>query len=286
VEGRILIIEDHEGNRKLLEKQFAETDIDLAVATSGEQGLAKAVSFMPQVIVLSTTLPDISGIEVAKKLRSIKRTEHVFMMMLGDEENRKERLLSLDAGANDFVTCPFDPEEITLRIGTALKRANRANRTDPTTGLPSGALLQGELRALLKRPEDEWTLLRFRVINMEPFREVYGFMAGADLLRGIARVLAEALARDAVEEDFLGYGGHDDFIVITIPDRAIGLEEEVRVQFETEIGSYYGFFERQRGTIEYAGKEYPLASLRVRTVTPEDGPFYDIRSLTEALSGR
>jgi len=268
MEGRVLIIEDLENNRALLEKQFAETEIELAVVTTGAQGLAKAVSFMPQVIILSTSLPDISGLEVATKLRSIKRTAHVFMMMLGDEIDRKERLLSLEAGANDFMTRPFDPEEIMLRIGTALKRANRANRTDPTTGLPAGALLQVELRALLKQTEGEWALLRFRITNMEPFREVYGFMAGADLLRGIARVLVAALARDAVEKDFLGYGGHDDFIVITIQSRAAELEKEVRAQFENEIGSHYGFFERQKGAIEFEGKEYPLASLRAHTVTP------------------
>jgi len=285
VEGRVLIIEDHEGNRTLLEKQFAETDIDLVVLTSGEEGISKAVSFMPQVIIVSASLPDIPGVEVARRLRKIKRTEHVFIMVLGDEEDRKERLRSLDAGANDFITCPFDPEELTLRIGTALKRANMANRTDPTTGLPAGALLQNELRELLKEPEGNWTLLRFRIINMEPFREVYGFMAGADLLRGIARVLAEALAHDAIEQDFLGYGGRDDFIVVTLQEHAEALEKEVHVKFEEEIGSYYGFFERQRGSIEFEGKEHPLASLRVQGITPADGPFYDIRSLTEALAG-
>jgi PleD family two-component response regulator len=285
VEGRILIIEDHEGNRKLLEKQFAEKDIELAVAVTGEEGLTKAINFLPQVIVLSATLPDMPGVQVAKRLRTIKRTQHVHLMMLGDEENRRQRLVSLDAGANDFIVCPFDPEEVELRIGAALRRANTANQTDPTTGLPAGIFVQDQLRSLMKDPEGAWALLRFRIVNMEPFREVYGFMAGADLLRAIARVLAEALARDAVEEDFVGYGGRDDFIVVTRKDRADSLQKEVEQQFETEIGSHYGFFERQRGSIEFEGKEYPLAALRVRCITPTDGPFYDIRSLTEALAG-
>lgn len=285
MEGRVLIIEDHDGNRKLLEKQFAETEINLSVAKSGKEGLEIAVREMPQVILLSTSLPDVPGVEIAKQLRAIKRTEHVFLMMIGDEDNRTERLSGLDVGANDFITCPFDPEEVTLRIGTALRRANMANRTDPTTGLPAGMLVQDQLRSLLKEPEGDWALLRFRIVNLEPFREVHGFMAGADLLRGVARVLAESLAKNHVEKDFLGFGGHDDFIVVTLKERAEALEKEVYAKFEEEVGSYYGFFEREKGTIEFEGKEYPLANLRVRHLTPADGPFYDIRSLSEGLAG-
>jgi len=285
VEGRVLIIEDHDGNRKLLEKQFEEADIELAVARTGEEGIETAIRFMPQVILLSTSLPDIPGVQVAERLRGISRTQHVFLMMIGDEDNRKERLIGLDKGANDFITCPFDPEEVTLRVGTALRRANMANRTDPTTGLPAGELVQDRLRSLLKTPEGMWALLRFRIANLEPFREVYGFMAGADLLRGIARVLAESLAQNPVKEDSLGYGGHDDFIVVTHQERAAELEQAVRLKFEEEVGSYYGFLEREKGSIEFEGKDYPLATLRVNCVTPEDGPFYDIRSLSEALVG-
>ncbi len=289
MEGRVLIIEDHDGNRKLLEKQFSDTEIELSFARTGDEGVKLALRLMPQVILLSTSLPDVSGMQVAKRLRDIKRTQHVFMMMIGDEDNRDERLVALDVGANDFITCPFDPEEVALRVGTALRRAQTANQTDPTTGLPAGVLVQDQLRILLREPEGDWALVRFRVSNLEPFREVYGFMAGADLIRGIARVLADAMGQEDaasdVEKDFLGYGGRDDFIVVTKKMQAVKLENVAQEQFDQEVGSYYGFFERERGYIEFEGKEYPLAALRVRCITPADGPFYDIRSLTAALAG-
>ena len=63
------------------------------------------------------------------------------------------------------------------------------------------------------------------------------------------------------------------------------MEKEVYAKFEEKIGSYYGFFEREKGTIEFEGREYPLADLRVKCITPADGPFYDIRSLSEELAG-
>jgi GGDEF domain-containing protein len=127
--------------------------------------------------------------------------------------------------------------------------------------------------------------MRFHVRNLDPFREVHGFMAGDDILRATARILAEALGRESAEEDFIGFGGHDDFIVIIDADRAERLRKEVQSEFEEAVRAFYGFMERERGTIEFEGEQYPLAELTVQTVVPEDGPFYDIRSLTEVLAG-
>ncbi|MBN1878079.1 MAG: response regulator [Anaerolineae bacterium] len=285
MDGRVLIIEDYDGNRQVLRKHFEAAGFEVAESKNGEIGVKDAIRLVPQVILVSTSLPDISGTEVARRLRAFTRTQHAFIMLLADEDSNRDKLSGLALGVNDFILSPFDPDEVTLRVRNALRRANMANRTDPTTGLPAGMLVQDQLRRLVHNAEGTWALLRFQVRNLDPFREAYGFMAGEDLLRGIARILAESLAQDNVEDDFLGYGGNDDFIVITSPKRAQELQNEVLAHFEQEVGSHYGFFEREKGYIEIEGKEYALAKLHSRCITPKDGPFYDIRSLTESLAG-
>ncbi len=285
MEGRVLIIEDHQGNRELLKKQIEEVGIEVYEAENGEDGIQAAVRSMPQVVLISTSLPDMPGFKVVEKLRSIKRTQHEFLMMLGDEDNRQERLSGLDIGANDFIASPFDPDLVALRVRNAINRANQESTTDPTTGLPAGRLVQDQLRALLRDPEGKWCLFRFRILHVGPFRDGYGFLAGQELLRGAARIMAEALGDTDTQMDFLGYLGNDDFMVIIGQDRAEAFEAEVRRQFDNENGSHYSFFDREKGYIEVEGEEYPLASLRVLRVTPEDGPFYDIRSLSEAIAG-
>ena len=123
------------------------------------------------------------------------------------------------------------------------------------------------------------------MLRLDPLREVHGFVAGDNLLRGVARLLAEVLAGDDIEDDFLGYGGHDDFIVITHQDRSESLIADAQAKFTQEIASHYDEAEHERGTIESEGQKFALATLRVRSVTPADGPFYDIRSLSEAIAG-
>ncbi len=283
--GRVLIIEDHLGNRQTLREHFQAAGFDVAEAVDGASGIRDAIRLVPQVVLISTSLPDMPGSEVVQRLRAFTRTQHVFIMMLADEDSNQEKLSGLALGVNDFVLSPFDPDEVTLRVRNALRRANMANRTDPTTGLPAGVLVQEQLRRLLRDPEGHWALMRFRVLNLNPFREAYGFMAGEALLREVGRMLAEALAQDNVEDDFVGYGGNDDFIVITSPERAPTLQEEVLARFEEALRSHYSDLEWMRGYIELDGQQYGVAKLRVRYVTPQDGPFYDIRSLTEALAG-
>ncbi len=285
MEGRVLLIEDHNGNRELLSKQFTQEGLEVAEATSGADGLKIAARFMPQVILISTSLPDMSGLEVARRLREINRTKHTFLMLFGDEDNRQERIASLESGANDFIDSPLDPELIALRVRNAINRKNLDNLTDPITGLPAGRQVHDELLNLLRTPEGEWALMRFHILKLDPFRDVYGFVAGEKLLSNAARLLTEALTHDEVENDFIGYGGRDDFIVITRQERTAALEAEVKATFAQSLADHYGEAAHAQGYIEIDGRRHPLAALRVRCITPADGPFYDIRSLSEAIAG-
>ena len=274
--------------RNLVRERLQAEGLTVAETDTGEEGISVALRSLPQAILISTILPDTPGVEVLRRLRQTNRTRHIYLMLIGDGNDRRERLAGLEAGANDFAVTPIDPDLVMLRVRNAIQRANLENNTDPTTGMPAGPRVQDELMRLLNDANDArpptWALLRFWIRNLDPFREVYGFVAGDDLLLGTARILAEALARDDIADDFLGYGGRDDFIVITQQHRADRLLTEVRAQFELEVGNYYGFMDRELGVVEFEGQTYPLASMRVRSVVAGDGPFYDIRSLSEALA--
>lgn len=283
--GRVLIIEDLENNRLVLENRLSQDGLDVVIAINGEEGIHAAVQTIPQIILLSTSLPDMSGVEVVNQLRGMTRTQHIWLMLIGDEENRQQRLDGLNAGANDFVTTPIDTDLLSLRVRNALQRVNMENTTDPVTGIPAGRRLQDELMGLLKRPEGDWALMRIRMMHVDAFREANGFAAGDDLLRATGQIIAKSLGEDVIEDDFLGYGGHEDFIIITEQGRVEGLQTEISAAFSEEVGAHYSFFDRERGYLDIEGKQYPLASLRVTQVLPSDGPFYDIRSLSEALAG-
>ncbi len=285
MEGRVLLIEDDPDNRAVLRERLEAHEIQVDEAESGEAGIQFAARYLPQAIVVSTSLPDMNGLQVARRLRERTRTQHIYLMVLADEDVHQQRLASLELGVDDFVASPFDPDELMLRVRNALRRANLSNLMDPATGLPAMRLVQEQLRRLVKSPEGTWALMQVHVAGLEPFRETYGFQAATDLLRDVARLLSVALSDDDVVDDFLGYTGSDDFIVITDQARAPSLEREIQSNFEKVVSRHYGFKERLQGFVKVDGSRAPLASLRIRQITPDDGPFYDIRSLSKALVG-
>ncbi|MDF1513385.1 MAG: response regulator [Anaerolineae bacterium] len=284
MEGRVLIIEDNKRNRNLLSRRFTEEGLDVHEALTGAEGITQAVRLIPPVVLLSTNLPDMPGIEVAGKLRAINRVKHVWLMMIGDKDNRKERLTGLDAGANDFITSPIDADLVALRVRNALNRQNQDNHTDPVTGMPAGRGVQEELLQRVRDREGDWALMRFRVQHLDPLRKVVGQSTGSTLLRHTAQILAEALSHDAIEDDFLGYGGRDDFIVITQQDRVPSLRAEVKENFEKVLREKYTAGDVDSGLITSEAQAFQLPGLKIQLVTPQEGPFYDIRSLTEALA--
>ena len=286
MEGRVLIIEDNKRNLNLLRRRFVQDELEVAEAATGVEGINEAIRLIPPVILLSTSLPDMPGMEVAARLRAINRIKHVWLMMIGDKDNRSERLTGLATGANDFITSPIDADLVALRVRNALNRQNQENNTDPITGMPAGRGVQTALRELVRDREGDWALMRFRVQHLDPLREVYGRVTGNDMLRSTATILAEALNQEAVEDDFLGYGGRDDFILITHQDRVQSLKTEVEKGFDAAVDATYTSNDRECGYITFESQAHPLAAIRIQSVTPQEGPFYDIRSLTEALSDR
>ncbi|OQA22930.1 MAG: Aerobic respiration control protein ArcA [Chloroflexi bacterium ADurb.Bin360] len=283
MEGRILIIEDNPVNSGVLKDRFEEEGLQVEVAMTGAEGIAIAARSLPQAIIISTTLPDMPGTAVAQRLRQIARTQHIFQMLLADRESHVELLVGLEQGADDFVTIPFDPLEVSLRVRNALRRAGASNMLDPTTGLPTGRVIQNHLRKLLNDPQGAWTLMRVKVNGLEAFRDVYGFQAGGDFLRSVTLILAEALSLDDVLDDFLGYNGNDDFIIVTEQRRADSLAAEVRTRFDLVLRTHYSFMDLAQGYLLIDGEQAQMATVRITRVDATSGPFYDIRALSEAL---
>ena len=110
---------------------------------------------------------------------------------------------------------PFDIEELKLRVQNAIARAERESLTDPRSGLPSGRLIEEELRRIIR--EDEWALMDIRVNHFGPFKDEYGFVAGDDVLRFTAMTINEIVDTHGTTDDFIGHAGEDNFVVITKP---------------------------------------------------------------------
>lgn len=279
---RILIVEDDLDISNMLKMLFKGHGYDVDTAMTGHDALEKTRMGLPHLIVLDIMLPGMDGYEVCRTLRTQTRTSHIPIIFLTQRDERSDKLQGLELGADDYITKPFDIEELNLRVQNAIARAERESLTDPRSGLPSGRLIEDQLRKIIRT--NDWALMDLRIDHFSPFRDVYGFVAGDDVLRFTAMLLGEVIDDLGSPNDFIGHAGSENFIVVTAIDAAEGIRNEIFARFAEQVLTHYSFLDREKGylsTNNEAGDRVPLMSISIGTVNPNDYQFCDIREITE-----
>jgi two-component system phosphate regulon response regulator PhoB len=121
---RILLIEDEPALAEMLRYNLEKEGYDVATAADGEKGLVAVDETKPDLILLDWMLPHISGLEVCRQLRRKRDTQDIPVIMLTARGEENDRVRALDVGADDYVTKPFSPGELTARIRALLRRAH------------------------------------------------------------------------------------------------------------------------------------------------------------------
>ena len=268
----------------MLEVYLTGQGFDVDTVERGKMALEKTRAILPHLIVLDIMLPDIDGFEVCRILRTNTRTSHVPIIFLTQKDERSDKLAGLELGADDYITKPFDIEELKLRVQRAIIRAQQQSLTDPRSRLPAGALIEEQLRKIIQ--QENWAFLDLRIESYEPFKEAYGFVAADDVLRFTAMLIGEVLDELGTPNDFIGHAGGDNFVIITAEERANTIRKRLKTRFSTEVLSHYTFIDRDQGFIRTVDKKgqpekAPLMQLSVGIVSPHDNQFTDIREITE-----
>jgi diguanylate cyclase (GGDEF)-like protein len=282
--ARLLIVEDDTDISNMLKIYFSGQNYEVDTALRGHDALDKTRHNLPHLIVLDIMLPDIDGFEVCRILRTHTRTSHVPIIFLTQKDERSDKLQGLELGADDYITKPFDIEELKLRVQRAIARAEQQSLTDPRSGLPSGRLIEEQLRRIIRL--SDWSLMDIRIQHFEAFKEVYGFVAGDDVLRFAAMLLSEVVDELGSTSDFIGHAGGDNFIVITSEASAPAILKRLKERFNEEVLSHYSFIDREQGYIVTSGadgqeQKVPLMTLAIGEVNPSRYDFADIREITE-----
>jgi diguanylate cyclase (GGDEF)-like protein len=282
--SRLLVVEDDIDIGNMLKIYFSGMDFDVDVAVRGSDALEKTKQVLPHLIVLDIMLPDIDGYEVCRNLRTNMRTSHIPVIFLTQKDERSDKLQGLELGADDYITKPFDIEELKLRVQGAIRRAERESLTDPRSGLPAGRLIEEQLRRIIR--EKNWALIDARVNYFDSFKDVYGFVAGDDVLRFTAMLIGEVVDELGTTADFIGHAGGDNFIIVTTAENSVAIRNRIRERFDQEVQTHYNFMDRQQGYVQAPAADgttakVPFMTISMGMVSPNEQSFADIREITE-----
>jgi len=282
---RILVVEDDFDISNMLRIYFTGQGYEVQVAPRGGDALSITRKQLPELIMLDIMLPDMNGYDVCRELRTTTRTSHIPIIFLTQKDERSDRIAGLELGADDYVTKPFDIEELKLRVGNAIMASKRQNQLDPKSGLPTGRLIEDHLRNLM-RGDKNWTYMDVKIRNFEEFTEVYGFVAGDEVVRFMSPLMSEVVEEKGTTDDYVGHPGRDNFVIVTHSPDPNSLKERLIERFNDGIQQHYSFIDRERGYILVPDgvngeKKVDLMTLAIGSVSTKTHQFSDIREVTE-----
>ena len=126
----ILIVEDEPDAVELLELHLKNAGYDVTVAEDGEEALRKIHKSIPDLVILDLMIPEINGLEVCKVIRKDPATESIPVVMCTAKASEIDKVLGLELGADDYITKPFSPRELVLRVKNLLKRNNKTQQPE------------------------------------------------------------------------------------------------------------------------------------------------------------
>ncbi|MEN9935447.1 MAG: hypothetical protein RLZZ387_2026 [Chloroflexota bacterium] len=283
---KILVVEDAPDISSLLKIYFTSQGYDVMTAMRGSVALDICRKTPPNLALLDVNLPDMEGYDIGKALRQSARTRHIPIIFLTARGEKQDRLKGLgEVQAEYYIVKPFDIEEVHTIVKGALDRTRQKNLTHPVTNLPTAELINEQYRALLSA--SGWALAQVQINGFDTFTQAYGAVVSEDVLKFTALLLSEVVNELGRPEDFVGQMVVGPaFVITSSPDQMQAIAARLCERFDAEIGLHYNYRDRVKGSISVTddqgnARQVPLMSISVGVLTSDDGPFYDIRELSE-----
>src|SRR5256714_934048 len=261
--ARVLVVEDDEATRGALRALLDDAGYVCDEASDGERAVEAMRDAPFDLVVLVLGLPGMSGADVHRRLRRDPRTRFLPIVFLTAHSDRQVKLAELEAGAEDFITKPYDAEELLARVGAAVRRWSGMRAINPLSGLPGNQTITEEIDSRLARGE-HFALLYVDIDRFKEFNDHYGFTRGDRVITMLAEVLTCVAGS---EQRFVGHIGGDDFVVLARADEAEALAEAITRGFDERIRALYDPADRQRGWIEARDRRGRLQHIQLATVS-------------------
>lgn len=274
----LLVVEDDIDLAEMLNAYFRVQGYEVLTAAWGEDAVKMAQQSAPDIALLDICLPDIDGYEVCRRLRTHRRTDSIPIIFLTERRDRIDKLQGLELGVVDYITKPFDIQELRLRVRNALRRAKLETLVNPVTGLPEGKLVDEQLQKLVGA--SNWAVMVMLVKGLQSFREQYGFVAADDVLRAVSLMLNNVVREAGGQGDFVGHLLAEDFIIITSDARAREINDRIQSRLMQSMDYFYPLKDRE---LDKSTDNPERLSLALRTLAASQGKFADVGALKTAL---
>ena len=272
-----LVIDDDEQVLRLVKRVLERAGFECVTVSDGSHAHSSAVEWRPDIILLDLMLGETTGDQIMSELRSDFRTRLIPVVFLTVRDSLKDKVEHLLAGADDYVTKPFIPEELVARLRAVMTRSTTARGLSPLTGMSGNADILREISRRLSQNQ-RFAVLYPDIDAFKSYNDHYGFLRGDDVIKTLATIILEVLEENHSPHHFAGHVGGDDFVILTEPAMAENIAGEITRRFDAAIPALYDPTDRERGWIESEERSgnilrTPLVSVSIGIVIAEPGSY-------------
>ena len=232
----VLIVDDESSNIMAL-THILSPDYTVYAAKNGRNAIEAAEKYLPDVILLDIIMPEMDGYDVMSALKSAEKTRDIPVIFITGLGNTDDEEKGLDMGAADYISKPFSPAIVKLRIRNQVKMLNQLriieqiSMLDQLTSVPNRRGFDNRMDMEWVRAIRENTLISILIIDVDKFKvynDTYGHQQGDAVLKAVAKTVTQSLGRPG---DFAARWGGEEFVVLlpnTDANGALNIAERMR----------------------------------------------------------
>jgi two-component system cell cycle response regulator len=294
--SRILVVDDHEDNIEVLRVRLESWGYIVAAAENGADALAFVEGTPPDLILLDVMMPEMDGIEVARRIKANKALPFIPIIMQTALDSTEDKVEGLEAGADDYITKPIDFAELKARLRSMLRikrlqealeerekellevneRLRYMSQTDGLTGLDNRRHLNERIDEMFQhaqRLNEPFSLVMCDLDKFKSVNDTYGHQAGDEVLKQLAVILKD----EAREIDRVGRYGGEEFMLLlpgTVLDAAVTFAERVRKRIEAHTFTFEGGTLQRTASFGVSGLPHPKVDQSDALVRTADDALY------------
>lgn len=282
---KILIVDDDPDILDVLKITLEAEGYEVTEGHNGQEALNIIKKATPDLLITDFKMPKLNGDEVCRVLKEDILVQHMPIIMLTGKGEVSDKVHGINAGADDYLVKPFEPQELVARVKMLLRRTARDLDANPLTRLPGNVSILNEIQKRIVENKT-FSVCYIDLDKFKVFNDKYGFEKGDEVIKNTARILINSIQEKGTPQDFIGHVGGDDFVVITNPDKVDELCKNIIGKFDAMVPDLYNKNDREKGYIigkdrQGKTKKIPLISISIGVVNDAKGKIKHVAEVGE-----
>jgi len=236
---KIVIAEDDDAIAHMVNMALGDAGFLCLRARDGEEALRLVKAHDPDLLVLDVMMPRVDGLEVARRLKADVMWSRTPILMLTALASTDDQVAGLDAGADAYMSKPFDLREMSAQVKALVRAARRERDRNPTTNLPGSRAIDEEIDRALKSGKPT-AVVHLDILAFDSYADTIGIARSEDTVRSLGAWLLEAARAASGGGAFIGHIGGSDFIAVLSPEHAEAFLAGVEAAFADQRASFTG----------------------------------------------